>query len=91
MDGVTQQNAALVEEAAAASSEMKDQAQRLSSLVAAFRLDGAFHAPQQRVAPAIETKPAPAAPRKLAVKPAAVLPVKTRALATAAGGDWEEF
>jgi methyl-accepting chemotaxis protein len=91
MDGVTQQNAALVEEAAAASSEMKDQAQRLSSLVAAFRLDGAFHAPQQRIVPAVGSKPAPAALRKPAAKQAAVVPVKTRPLATAAGGDWEEF
>ena len=39
MDQVTQQNAALVEEAAAASDALREQAQALSSLVGAFRLD----------------------------------------------------
>ena len=38
MDGVTQQNAALVEEAAAASRSLSDQAGRLVSLVGVFRL-----------------------------------------------------
>lgn len=38
MDGMTQQNAALVEEAAAAASALEDQAQRLTGLMAAFRL-----------------------------------------------------
>ncbi len=39
MDQVTQQNAALVEEAAAASQAMQDQAARLAQLVSAFKLD----------------------------------------------------
>ncbi|KWR88820.1 methyl-accepting chemotaxis protein [Cupriavidus sp. IDO] len=38
MDGMTQQNAALVEQAAAAASSLEDQAERLTSLVATFRL-----------------------------------------------------
>lgn len=38
MDGVTQQNAALVEEAAAASSSMQQQAQALSAAVSVFKL-----------------------------------------------------
>ena len=38
MDHVTQQNAALVEEAAAAASSLETQAQRLQSAVSAFRL-----------------------------------------------------
>jgi methyl-accepting chemotaxis protein-1 (serine sensor receptor) len=38
MDGMTQQNAALVEEAAAAAASLQDQAQRLTGLMAAFRL-----------------------------------------------------
>jgi methyl-accepting chemotaxis protein len=38
MDGVTQQNAALVEEAAAASKSLSDQAARLVDLVSVFRL-----------------------------------------------------
>jgi methyl-accepting chemotaxis protein len=41
MDQVTQQNAALVEEAAAAAVSLNEQAQRLSSAVEVFRLDGA--------------------------------------------------
>jgi methyl-accepting chemotaxis protein len=39
MDTVTQQNAALVEEAAAASASMQEQADKLSQLVSVFRLD----------------------------------------------------
>ena len=40
MDSVTQQNAALVEEAAAAAGSMQEQAAMLASLVARFRLGG---------------------------------------------------
>ena len=39
LDGMTQQNASLVEQSAAAAESLKDQAQRLSSVVGAFRLD----------------------------------------------------
>ena len=39
MDQVTQQNAALVEEAAAASTSMREQAQLLSQLVSTFRFE----------------------------------------------------
>ncbi|WP_454742039.1 methyl-accepting chemotaxis protein [Cupriavidus necator] len=38
MDSMTQQNAALVEQAAAAAASLEDQAERLTSLVATFRL-----------------------------------------------------
>jgi len=40
MDQVTQQNAALVEEAAAAAASMQDQAAQLAQLVTVFRLPG---------------------------------------------------
>jgi methyl-accepting chemotaxis protein len=40
LDQMTQQNAALVEQSAAAAESLKDQAQRLMALVATFRLDG---------------------------------------------------
>ncbi len=40
LDATTQQNAALVEEAAAASASLSEQAERLSQAVAAFKLDG---------------------------------------------------
>jgi methyl-accepting chemotaxis protein len=39
LDHATQQNAALVEESAAAAESLKDQSQRLSGMVAAFKLD----------------------------------------------------
>ncbi|MGE8363806.1 MULTISPECIES: methyl-accepting chemotaxis protein [Cupriavidus] len=38
MDGMTQQNAALVEQAAAAAASLEDQAQRLTGLMSAFRV-----------------------------------------------------
>jgi len=41
MDSVTQQNAALVEEASAAAAAMQDQARALAEMVARFKLDGA--------------------------------------------------
>jgi methyl-accepting chemotaxis protein-1 (serine sensor receptor) len=39
MDGVTQQNAALVEQAAAAAASLQDQAQRLTEVVAVFKVN----------------------------------------------------
>ena len=53
MDAVTQQNAALVEEAAAAAGSMHDQAATLSALVSSFKLD-------------LAGAPAAMAPRRLA-------------------------
>jgi methyl-accepting chemotaxis protein len=38
LDGMTQQNASLVEQSAAAAESLKDQAQRLNTVVGAFRL-----------------------------------------------------
>ena len=60
MDGTTQQNAALVEEAAAAADSLNRQADLLVSLVGRFRLDGAATVPTR---PAIEQ---PAPPKALA-------------------------
>ncbi len=60
MDNVTQQNASLVEEAAAASEALQEQAVKLSDLVSLFRVEGV----QARVAPAqLAKKPAVAAPK----------------------------
>ena len=64
MDQTTQQNAALVEEMAAAASSLKSQAQELVQTVAVFKLSG--HATQNRVAPRMAQTAAPtlrAAPR----------------------------
>ena len=46
MDTVTQQNAALVEEAAAAAQSLQEQSVRLADVVSVFRLDGATNARQ---------------------------------------------
>ncbi|GHC73242.1 methyl-accepting chemotaxis protein I [Pseudorhodoferax aquiterrae] len=85
LDQMTQQNAALVEESAAAASGLKDQAQRLSEVVAVFNVgSGAVQtlAPRSAVvaapapAPAPAKRPAPAvaapAAKRLAPAPAAV-------------------
>ena len=40
LDQMTQQNAALVEQSAAAAQSLKDQAQRLSAVIATFKVDG---------------------------------------------------
>jgi len=70
MDGVTQQNAALVEQAAAASQSLQEQAGRLTEAVAVFKLDA--HAGSAARGPAASTpSPASFAPR-LASKPAVV-------------------
>jgi methyl-accepting chemotaxis protein len=50
MDSVTQQNAALVEEAAAAAGSLQEQAQGLAGLVGSFRLDHGQEAPCRREA-----------------------------------------
>ncbi|MBL8301181.1 MAG: HAMP domain-containing protein, partial [Ideonella sp.] len=88
LDQMTQQNAALVEQSAAAAESLKDQANRLVGVIGGFRLDSgdsaASHAPapaapaQPRpapvVAPKAEAKARPEAPRPSApAKPAAVL------------------
>jgi methyl-accepting chemotaxis protein len=51
MDNVTQQNASLVEEAAAAAQSLQDQAGALAQLVSVFRLDGTHAAPGKTAKP----------------------------------------
>ena len=98
MDTVTQQNAALVEEAAAASESMQEQAAALAEMVSRFKLDANHSAP---TAQPVLRKPVVAA-RPAAVKPA--LKLAKPAMATAAArprtaskpaadssGEWEEF
>jgi len=80
MDDVTQQNAALVEQAAAAAQAMRDQTARLLDAVAVFRIEG-------EAAPA----PAPApAPGRASVPAVAARPAARRKAAVVEGG-WEEF
>jgi methyl-accepting chemotaxis protein len=103
MDQVTQQNAALVEEAAAAAASLQEQATGLSQVVSVFKLDQEQRnsvASARRAAPAHarsalrqppRAKHAIAAPQRQQV--AGVLP--SRRLAAAAvpsgAGEWEEF
>ncbi|MFZ6644834.1 methyl-accepting chemotaxis protein [Undibacterium sp. TJN25] len=69
MDEVTQQNAALVEEAAAASQSLQDQASNLVDVVSIFKLDAAHHH---------ATSPTSRAPARLSTaRPAAELAVST--------------
>ncbi len=88
MDGVTQQNAALVEEAAAAAESLQDQAAQLAQAVSVFKLgqEEARAAPVKRAPP----KPpvAKAAPTARLRAPA---PSKPSAKAAAPADDWEEF
>jgi methyl-accepting chemotaxis protein len=95
MDTVTQQNAALVEEAAAAAEAMQNQAANLERVVSVFRLDGMERAAPSPAAPAVRR---PAASLKT-VKPASRPPAVAAAAKTpprlttvsSGSGDWEEF
>jgi methyl-accepting chemotaxis protein len=102
MDQVTQQNAALVEEAAAAAASMQEQAERLADVASSFRL-GEDDVRQSLAAPAavrkIAVKAAPVRPapsmRKPAARPAlASASASSQARKPATVGndkDWEEF
>ena len=98
LDQMTQQNAALVEETAAAAEAMKDQAARLEALVNRFRLDPASapaapakvaaRALAKAAAPVRSAPPRPAAPKPIVPKAAAPAPAPAPAVASA---DWETF
>jgi methyl-accepting chemotaxis protein len=107
MDQGTQQNAALVEQSAAAAESLKQQAQQLVQAVAVFKLDAggatvptapraATAVPAGRPAPA----PAPRSPARPAASPAPraqaqakAAPAPAPAVATADSGDddWQSF
>ena len=96
MDDVTQQNAALVEEAAAASRSMQDQAANLAQVVSVFKLANQLEhkAPAaaivkqatKNITPQPERLAKPKAPGKPAAPAAAISAPKNDA-----GGDWEQF
>jgi methyl-accepting chemotaxis protein len=101
MDTVTQQNAALVEQAAAAAASMQEQAENLARVVSIFTLDplaaGAPVAACGRPAPvvsAVRATAATAAPRPVLAQrqPVRLAEIPRQAKATAAdGAEWEEF
>jgi methyl-accepting chemotaxis protein len=81
MDAVTQQNAALVEEAAGAAGSLQEQADRLQQMVAVFKVDTADTVRAARPAP-VQRGVAPAMAPRLAT------PVKAK---PAAVEEWETF
>ncbi|MBR7636870.1 methyl-accepting chemotaxis protein [Janthinobacterium lividum] len=93
MDEVTQQNAALVEEAAAASQSMQEQAGELAHVVGFFKT-GNHVASAPKLAPVRAAPAAPAIARP-AAKPAparkAVAAAPARRSNAAAESEWEEF
>jgi len=102
MDSMTQQNAALVEEAAAAAQSLQDQAAELSRVVSIFKLvegEERVTAPvYQPAAKAAVVKPITAARapvKKLASSPAPAPAAKPKKVASAASNaasdEWEEF
>jgi len=105
LDQVTQQNAALVEESAAAADSLRNQSQRLAELVSVFKINGqpsrvgqaspaALPSRQFAKAPALAPLPKASAPKKpsLAKAPSPALSSPPKALASAGGNDdWESF
>jgi hypothetical protein len=92
MDRSTQENAALVEEAAAAAASMQDQAVRLAQAASRFRLGETQAAAPVTAARAVPRSPAAPAPRRIAATAGRQRPAarKEPELATASAG-WEEF
>jgi methyl-accepting chemotaxis protein len=86
MDKITQQNAALVEQAAAAAKSMEDQTDGLAGMVASFKLVDA-PAPPTRKPVVVAHRPAPPAPVARAAR-ASVNAAQTK---RAAAGEWKEF
>ncbi len=99
MDGMTQQNAALVEQAAAAAQSLQDQAAELTHVVSIFKLvEGeekpAAYAPPKVAAAAVAVrKPAPVSRpvKSLARKAEAPAAAPRKAASAGSNDDWEEF
>jgi methyl-accepting chemotaxis protein len=91
MDEVTQQNAALVEQAAAAASSLESQANDLRTAVSMFRLDVSHEAGARRpVAQPHTAAPArPRAPVTPSLKRPALQPV--RVAQTVRADEWDSF
>ena len=91
MDEVTQQNAALVEEAAAAAGSLQEQASALAEVVSIFKLGqqalGEDRAPLRQIAPTAAS--VKLAPRLVTNKAMAVR--RAPLVANSALANWEEF
>ncbi|MEX3953445.1 methyl-accepting chemotaxis protein [Paraburkholderia sp. EG287A] len=100
MDDVTQQNAALVEEAAAAAHSLEEQAMNLTAAVAVFRLADAGPSISRVLAPQSKLRPPAASPAVRATtrvpKPVAKPGIRAAApvpatVASSSGEGWETF
>ena len=104
MDQVTQQNAALVEQAAAAAESMQEQSAKLADVVSVFKLDGlllpapaqaaqaARGAPRAQPRPALPPRRAKPAVAAVSAPPRKVASDSKRKAITASDSDgWEEF
>ncbi|MBK1616697.1 methyl-accepting chemotaxis protein, partial [Rubrivivax gelatinosus] len=96
LDQVTQQNAALVEESAAAAESLRIQAARLTELVGVFKNDASAAAqtlakPSAPVAAARAQPAVPPASRRKAAASAPSAPAAPRVAAPAGADDWTSF
>lgn len=101
MDTLTQQNAALVEEAAAAAASLQEQAEHLSDVVSVFRLQAGGGATVAPAPVSAAARAVPSLPRaatktntpKPVQKSGGATPVRPakKTAATNETGDWEEF
>ncbi|MGK5008804.1 methyl-accepting chemotaxis protein [Janthinobacterium sp. MDB2-8] len=103
MDGMTQQNAALVEQAAAAAQSLQDQAAELAHVVSIFKLVEGEEKPAAYVpvpvaaAPVAVRKPAPvlrpvkSLTRKAEATAPAAAAAPRKAAAASSNDEWEEF
>jgi uncharacterized phage infection (PIP) family protein YhgE len=89
MDDVTQQNAALVEEAAAAAESLQDQAGKLAEAVSVFKLDGSSYS--VRPAPPVRQAATAALPKQKGAPARAMASPKKLAAAGGGSEEWEEF
>lgn len=90
MDEVTQQNAALVEEAAAASQSLQDQAASLAQAVSVFKVS---HVQARAVAPRAASKPQPVVAKSKVSKSAPPVKAVASLMPASAGSadEWAEF
>jgi methyl-accepting chemotaxis protein len=102
MDDVTQQNTALVEEAAAAAESMMEQADELMNAVSVFQLDGedsqnagrnnrSGNSQMRSTTKGIANKSTQSPIRLVAARLAPTSHVKTAVKSSTGDGDWEEF
>lgn len=91
MDQVTQQNAALVEEAVTASGAMQKQAAALAQAVAVFKLGGSQQAAPRGVAPKAMPSPGGGS-RAVEAAPRQAAPIQRLAVAQGSSDDeWAQF